>query len=60
MNQWRTNLGGQKDYKNQIYLFFSKIMLQNIPVDQLIPYKRNNKIHTEEQVKKIAKSIKEL
>lgn len=35
-------------------------MLQNIPVDQLIPYERNNKIHTEEQVKKIAKSIKEL
>ena len=35
-------------------------MLQNIPLDQLIPYERNNKIHTEEQVKKIAKSIKEL
>ena len=35
-------------------------MLQNIPVDQLIPYERNNKIHNAEQVKKIAKSIKEL
>nr|DAI35848.1 MAG TPA: hypothetical protein [Caudoviricetes sp.] len=35
-------------------------MLQNIPLDKLIPYERNNKIHTEEQVKKIAKSIKEL
>ena len=35
-------------------------MLQNIPVDQLIPYERNNKIHNAEQVKQIAKSIKEL
>ena len=35
-------------------------MLQNIPLDQLIPYERNNKIHNAEQVKKIAKSIKEL
>lgn len=35
-------------------------MLQHISIDTLIPYERNNKIHTEEQVKKIAKSIKEL
>lgn len=35
-------------------------MLQNIPLDQLIPYERNNKIHDAEQVKQIAKSIKEL
>lgn len=35
-------------------------MLQNIPLDQLIPYERNNKIHNAEQVKQIAKSIKEL
>lgn len=35
-------------------------MLQNIPIDKLIPYERNNKIHDEAQIKKIAKSIKEL
>lgn len=35
-------------------------MLQHIPIDQLIPYERNNKIHDAEQIKKIAKSIKEL
>lgn len=35
-------------------------MLQHIPIDQLIPYERNNKIHDEQQIKKIAKSIKEL
>ena len=35
-------------------------MLQHIPIDQLIPYERNNKIHDEAQIKKIAKSIKEL
>ena len=35
-------------------------MLQHLSIDTLIPYDRNNKIHTEEQVKKIAKSIKEL
>ena len=35
-------------------------MLQHIPIDQLFPYERNNKIHDEAQIKKIAKSIKEL
>lgn len=35
-------------------------MLQNISIDKLIPYERNNKIHDAEQIKKIAKSIKEL
>lgn len=35
-------------------------MLQHIPIDTLIPYERNNKIHDAEQIKKIAKSIKEL
>lgn len=35
-------------------------MLQHISIDTLIPYKRNNKIHDAEQIKKIAKSIKEL
>ena len=35
-------------------------MLQNISIDKLIPYERNNKIHDEQQIKKIAKSIKEL
>ena len=35
-------------------------MLQHIPIDNLIPYERNNKIHDEQQIKKIAKSIKEL
>lgn len=35
-------------------------MLQHIPIDTLIPYERNNKIHNEQQVKQIAKSIKEL
>ena len=35
-------------------------MLQHIPTDTLIPYERNNKIHDEQQIKKIAKSIKEL
>ena len=36
------------------------VMLQHLSIDTLIPYERNNKIHTEEQIKKIAKSIKEL
>ena len=35
-------------------------MLQHLSIDQLIPYERNNKIHDEQQIKKIAKSIKEL
>ena len=35
-------------------------MLQHISIDTLIPYERNNKIHDEQQIKKIAKSIKEL
>ena len=35
-------------------------MLQHLSIDQLIPYERNNKIHDAEQIKKIAKSIKEL
>ena len=35
-------------------------MLQHISIDTLIPYDRNNKIHDEAQIKKIAKSIKEL
>lgn len=35
-------------------------MLHHIPIDTLIPYERNNKMHDEAQVKKIAKSIKEL
>ena len=35
-------------------------MLQHLSIDTLIPYKRNNKIHDAEQIKKIAKSIKEL
>jgi hypothetical protein len=36
------------------------VMLQHLSIGTLIPYERNNKIHTEEQIKKIAKSIKEL
>ena len=35
-------------------------MLQHLSIDTLIPYDRNNKIHDEAQIKKIAKSIKEL
>ena len=35
-------------------------MLQHLSIDTLIPYERNNKIHDEAQIKKIAKSIKEL
>lgn len=35
-------------------------MLQNISIDTIIPYERNNKIHNDQQVKQIAKSIKEL
>ena len=35
-------------------------MLQHLSIDTLIPYDRNNKIHDAEQIKKIAKSIKEL
>ena len=35
-------------------------MLQHLSIDTLIPYERNNKIHDEQQTKKIAKSIKEL
>lgn len=33
--------------------------IQQVAIEKLIPYERNNKIHTEEQIKKIAKSIKE-
>ena len=36
------------------------VMLQHLSIDTLIPYERNNKIHDAEQIKKIAKSIKEL
>ena len=35
-------------------------MLQNISINKLIPYTQNNKIHNNEQIKKLAKSIKEL
>lgn len=28
--------------------------------DKLIPYEKNNKIHNEDQVKKLARSIKEI
>ncbi|HMT01127.1 MAG TPA: ParB/Srx family N-terminal domain-containing protein, partial [Candidatus Absconditabacterales bacterium] len=31
----------------------------NLPVDQLIPYEFNNKIHPEDQINKIANSIQE-
>lgn len=31
-----------------------------VGLDQLIPYEKNNKIHNEEQIKKIARSIKEI
>ena len=31
-----------------------------VTLDQIIPYEKNNKIHNEEQVKKIARSIKEI
>ena len=34
--------------------------VQLVPVEQLIPYEKNNKIHNDDQVKKLAKSIKEL
>ena len=35
-------------------------MLQHISINKLIPYTQNNKIHNNEQIKKLAKSIKEL
>ena len=35
------------------------MQIQEIEVEKLIPYKNNNKIHDENQIKKIAKSIKE-
>lgn len=28
--------------------------------EQLVPYEKNNKIHNEEQIKKIARSIREI
>lgn len=34
--------------------------IQLVPVEQLIPYEKNNKIHNEDQIKKIARSIKEV
>ena len=34
--------------------------IQIVPVEQLIPYEKNNKIHNEDQIKKIARSIKEV
>ena len=34
--------------------------IQVVHVEQLIPYEKNNKIHNEDQIKKLARSIKEL
>lgn len=34
--------------------------IQLVPVEQLIPYENNNKIHNEDQIKKIARSIREV
>jgi len=34
--------------------------IQYVSIEQLIPYENNNKIHNEEQIKKIARSIREV
>ncbi len=34
--------------------------IQYVPLEQLIPYEKNNKIHWEDQIKKIARSIREI
>lgn len=34
--------------------------IQIVPIEQLVPYEKNNKIHNEEQIKKIARSIREV
>lgn len=34
--------------------------IQVVPVDKLIPYEKNNKVHNEDQIKKLARSIKEV
>lgn len=34
--------------------------IQMVPLDQLVPYEKNNKIHNDDQVKKIARSIREI
>lgn len=34
--------------------------IQIVPIEQLVPYENNNKIHNEDQIKKIARSIKEV
>lgn len=34
--------------------------IQYVSIEQLIPYEKNNKIHNEEQIKKIARSIREV
>ena len=37
----------------------SKMQVEELPIDSLIPYERNNKIHDETQVNRIANSLKE-
>lgn len=34
--------------------------IQMVPLDQLVPYEKNNKIHNDDQVKKNARSIREI
>jgi len=34
--------------------------IQYVSIEKLIPYEKNNKIHNEEQIKKIARSIREV
>lgn len=34
--------------------------IQYVSIEQLIPYEKNNKIHNEDQIKKIARSIREV
>lgn len=34
--------------------------IQMVPLEQLVPYEKNNKIHNDDQVKKIARSIREI
>ncbi|MEI7558530.1 MAG: ParB N-terminal domain-containing protein [bacterium] len=44
------------------YFFFNLLMqlqIQLFPIDKIIPYEFNNKIHPEEQINKIANSIQE-
>lgn len=58
-HQWRLYQNSTKKIIKYLVLNWNNMKVENINVEQLIPYEFNNKIHDEQQINRIANSIKE-